>query len=97
MLFLYKDAQGLVTRRSVPQPNEDDFYIRGYCEESKGQRTFRKDRIQGYFEEDGGLSRFKKAAAPDPSQRHKYRRPDEFTDLIEHGLMPEGWHLQEAS
>lgn len=73
MLFIYQDARGAITRRSIPKPSDNGSYITGYCEYSKGNRTFRKDRIIQFFRNQSDLSDFEKAPLPDPFQRHRYK------------------------
>lgn len=45
--FIYTNAAGKTTRRRVTATmKSDEIYLRGWCEYSKGFRTFRRDRIQ---------------------------------------------------
>jgi hypothetical protein len=51
MMFVYRDWDKNETQRKLLSIREDEFYLYGYCEYSKGMRTFRKDRIVTLIDE----------------------------------------------
>ncbi len=51
LYFHYRDSKGLLSRRQLRNPSDDGFYLRGYDLESKGVKTFRKDRIICFFDQ----------------------------------------------
>lgn len=46
--FIYQDARGNVTARSVENTSESGEYIQGICLKAGGLRTFRLDRVLEY-------------------------------------------------
>lgn len=47
--FIYQDAEGFISNRTIRSRTETKEYIRGYCESAEAIRTFRKDRIIEYL------------------------------------------------
>lgn len=47
--FIYRDAKGNVTARTITEVSEREQYLQGYCQQSGGLKTFRKDRVLEYF------------------------------------------------
>ncbi|WP_330178417.1 S24 family peptidase [Candidatus Vondammii sp. HM_W22] len=51
-VFIYQNARGNITARSVNNVSESDDYIQGICTQANALRTFRKDRILEDFAAD---------------------------------------------
>ena len=47
--FIYRDAKGNISARTVADISETEDYLQGICLSSNGLRTFRKDRILEKF------------------------------------------------
>ena len=44
-LFIYRDAEGSVSIRSVTDIGHDRTHFTGYCNLRRAERTFRRDRV----------------------------------------------------
>lgn len=64
MLFIYCDANDVITKRELGNYKDDGIYLQGYCIYSKGVKLFRKDRIIKQFDRNEDLTEFN--AAPHP-------------------------------
>lgn len=53
--FIYKDAQGVVTARTVIDISETEKYIQAFCTQAQELRTFRKDRIIEYIQDEANI------------------------------------------
>ena len=72
--FIYRDAKGNITVRTVSNVSETEDYLQGICLRAGDLRTFRRDRILGRFPEEasaeGQLSHhIAKNLPPKPSPR----------------------------
>ena len=47
MAFIYEDADGEITHRTVTIHSVDSTYLKGECHDRVAERTFRLDRIVG--------------------------------------------------
>lgn len=82
MEFVYRNAAGKESLRKLEHFKEDEFYISGYCEYSNGQRTFRKDRIMAYLNNDNRAD-YAQAAMPESisSERRQKAQPDDLLEI----------------
>jgi NAD-dependent DNA ligase len=72
--FIYRDAEGHVTVRTVTDAVESGSYLQGYCSESGGYRTFRRDRILEFLSPESDIQarlENQKFLSPVPVQREK--------------------------
>ena len=54
--FIYKDAQGKISYRSINNISKTIDYIQGVCYQENGLRTFRKDRVLEYLNENSDIN-----------------------------------------
>jgi len=52
MEFIYRDAQGQISARSISDVSESAEYLQGICRTRGALRTFRKDRILEHLADD---------------------------------------------
>lgn len=55
-IFIYIDAQGVVSAREVTRISETEEYIQGICLISNGLRTFRKVRVLEYLDNQANVT-----------------------------------------
>lgn len=49
-MFEYADHYGEVTIRTIHKWVEYPIHVQGWCEDKQDTRTFRKDRVQTWFD-----------------------------------------------
>ncbi len=50
--FIYRDADGNISYRDIANVSKTEEYVQGYCTQTNGFRTFRKNRVLEYIDEE---------------------------------------------
>ena len=70
--FIYCDARGVISYRDIANVSKTEEYIQGYCTQDNGFRTFRKDRVLEYVDEETNVDeRLKYHIASPPPPREE--------------------------
>lgn len=80
MMFVYRDWANKETLRRLSNVREDDLYVYGYCEYSKGMRTFRRDRIVNLIDEEN-LAEYAHVPLPNVGIPQKISEKDQCLEI----------------
>ena len=69
LVFMYRDAEGIISERRLETWGENSRYLQGYCRLSNAPRTYRKDRIIEFSQGEDLLLGDKAPLAPEPAPR----------------------------
>ena len=71
-IFIYQDARGNITAREVTNISETEDYIQCICLKAEALRTFRKDRVLEFLDDNDQVDEkleYHVANNPEPTQR----------------------------
>lgn len=70
-MFVYVDSRGTISARAVVRVSESEGYIQGMCLMDDAFRTFRKDRVLEYVQDEGQLQ----------SRLEHWQKPEKAEDV----------------
>jgi NAD-dependent DNA ligase len=84
MIFIYKDAKGRITKRTVNDFKEDETHFTGICQTARDLRTFRKDRVLEWLDSQDSADqrlKFHIENNPPPTPRESKRNTEGQTEV----------------
>lgn len=69
LIFLYRNAAGIESEKTLEIWREDSRYLQGYCSLSNMPKTYRKDRVVSFLQGEDLLLGDKAPPAPEPAPK----------------------------